>query len=54
MSTNKETVNEVVLQGKIKDVFYQDNITVLTLAVGIELSSRHNFPNGLVWKSVSM
>ena len=30
MSTNKETVNEVVLQGKIKDVFYKDNVTVLS------------------------
>ena len=30
MSTNKATVNEVVLQGKIKDVFYKDNVTVLS------------------------
>ena len=50
MSTNKETVNEVVLQGKIKDVFYKDNVTVLTLAVGIELSSRHNFPQVLCFR----
>ena len=33
MSNNKETVNEVVLQGKIKDVFCNEKVTVLTIAV---------------------